>query len=703
MFVKHLILFALITLALTQHAPARYQDIVAGNYTVRIYRRGGAFEILKNHEVEAQFSPNALVEKDLHGHAIANRSVDLTDKYFEVYEADYNKTHPVKYIRLTSSRLNRDNLTDTVFKTSITLHKNAKNVYFTEAPTGSFEISHQIENWRSCHNTGNSTTDAPECIDEELRNLNETFIDLEMNINHNNYNNATEMINANETIRLVGLPNEEFIFRDTYNIQPGKSIRPEWEAGYPMMLNNTQTETGSRTDLAFRFKKPVLHKYDNTMIWFNYLYYNDKPMMESTRLTPTGDVFAVVDTNSIHLFAYDESVFYVKFNKMNIRKEDGLISLNENGNLFGLEDKYLVLRRPVSRSQNGLNFEETYGTVGNFFGNAVIKITAQGFKNSGNFQTLNGNNKHVHDGDFRVSFEVENFPFVNEGDSLEVDFVIAHPHDLKTLNEGNYLIKKYAKGQLDFSRTYRRDNNNVNMPSEYPKRLADLDESTYYNVNLGNFNRRAEFEFFLHPAAKTELEPTRRWDQTNWQSDRGGNIKALHDHSVECRENEVLSFWNLRSRSGKMSIEYYCISYLSVGRKAEWKYTRWNGISSKQTKSVNHLDRHDLRCDSDESLGAFRMELSGNYIRFRYRCNKTVNTALKSRTTKWENAGEGQIQNLKKHYIFAEKKEDTYKVVRGWRMHTKYVKKWCTFLCDDNQHIKFDIYYNVLRDYKEHI
>merc|ERR1719362_1433568 len=106
---------------------------------------------MKNHREEINFAPADLVEKDLNGNAIANRTVSLADKLFSVYEADYNKTHPVRYIRLTSERLNpRNNSTETVFKTSITLHKNNKNVYFAEAPTGSFEISHQIENWKSC-------------------------------------------------------------------------------------------------------------------------------------------------------------------------------------------------------------------------------------------------------------------------------------------------------------------------------------------------------------------------------------------------------------------------------------------------------------------------------------------------------------------------------------------------------------------------
>ena len=113
-----------------------------------------------------------------------------------------------------------------------------------------------------------------------MRNLNETFIDFNMLINHP-YNATMQMQKQNETIvALVENGRDEVTtFRDTYNIQPGKSIRPSWEQGYPMVLNNTVRSERSTAQVSFRFKKPVLHKYDNSMIWFNYVYYNSKELI----------------------------------------------------------------------------------------------------------------------------------------------------------------------------------------------------------------------------------------------------------------------------------------------------------------------------------------------------------------------------------------------------------------------------------------
>merc|ERR1712151_626186 len=152
-----------------------------------------------------------------------------------------------------------------------------------------------------------------------------------------------------------------------------------------------------------------------------------------------------------------------------------------------------------------------------------------------------------------------------------------------------------------------------------------------------------------------------------------------------------------------MSIEYYCISYLSVTNKYRWRYTSWNSISNKQDKSANFLDRHTIACGNDEAVSQFRMEVSGNSIRFRFRCNKIHAVSLHHRATGWERFDLGQIYMLKKHYLFGKSKTDKYNVLRGWRMHTKYTNQWCTFMCDKFQDMYFDIWYATLKDYKEHM
>jgi hypothetical protein len=733
MLVKQIILILLISLVITQRLPSPIQKIVTGNYTVSINTVGGSFKILANHKEEISFNPQNLIEKDLTGLAITNRTVDLRNKLFSVFEASYNETHPVKFIRITSENLTPgNNQTATVFKTTITLRKYARNLHYAEAPSGSFEISHEIVNWRSCQNTG-SVEDAPECFDAERRNINETFIDFNLNINHPNSNlNQSEAIHMSydeDAIRLHGFDHEEFTFKDSYNVLPVISLKPEWETGYPMLLskdlsgnNDTNSDTGASSKasslskvseqytvsrILFRFKKPNLEKNENNQIWFNYLYYNTKPLMEQVTLESNKNsinhVMANFKYNGISLDSREENIFLLKFLSVMVKSADGLYYLNDSRNLINLNNNFFVLKEAEKTSYQNNKVIEAYGSMGNILENTLITVKVLIFLEDGRIKTLNGEHRTVISGDVKVAFEVENFPFKNEGDSLELVFSIIHPHELKVIDESNNWTAKYAKGQTTVERWVKNDNKDFKMDSQYPKLSFDDDRVTLMNVNLGRFTQKSEFELFLHPAKLNELVPIRRFDTTNYMTDLGGNIKALAYHYVECKENEVLSFWNMKSSSGKIAIEYYCISFLSVEKNYVWRYTNWNDINDKQDKSANFLDRHRILCDADESIGAFVMEKSANNIRFKYRCNKTVNVSTGSRVTAWERIGEGQIYNLKEHYLFATKKEDTLNVLRGWKMSARYINKWCTVFCDNYQEIRFEIFYSTLKDYEDHI
>lgn len=190
-----------------------------------------------------------------------------------------------------------------------------------------------------------------------------------------------------------------------------------------------------------------------------------------------------------------------------------------------------------------------------------------------------------------------------------------------------------------------------------------------------------------------------RYDSTNWHKSDNGNINYLTYHNVECKTNEVLSYWGMSKNGDNVRISYYCVSFLSISKKYNWKYTRWNGIASDRWKSVNHLDRHTLICDSDESMGAFNMERSGNYIRFKYRCNKTTNSYNRSKLGAWFDCDRGQMYYLYRMGVIAPMKHDGLNVLRGWGISTSYYKKWFT----SYQKLRFNIYYNTLRNYNDHL
>ena len=184
--------------------------------------------------------------------------------------------------------------------------------------------------------------------------------------------------------------------------------------------------------------------------------------------------------------------------------------------------------------------------------------------------------------------------------------------------------------------------------------------------------------------------------ETEKVSNKSGNIFQLRRLNVQCHDNEVLSYWHLISHAGKIHIKYYCIQGLSVIITNEIRYTPWNKTNKDQKRSVNYLDRHRVLCNEDEAIGSFQMEKSGKKIRFRYRCNKIKAGTPKTKTTKWEKAGLGEVQNLDVQTIAGDDYKQNSEVLRGWIMRTKYVNRWCNIMCDATQYIRFETIYSKL-------
>ena len=178
----------------------------------------------------------------------------------------------------------------------------------------------------------------------------------------------------------------------------------------------------------------------------------------------------------------------------------------------------------------------------------------------------------------------------------------------------------------------------------------------------------------------------------------GGNIFTLADLPVKCNDNEVLTHWQLIEKNNYISIKYNCIYHSSVSYESEEKFTDWNSVNKDIRKSLNFLDRHRLVCDHGFAIGAFRMEKSGNTIRFRYRCNKITPVSSSDRRTSWENSNFGEVQKLSIHSIYGSSLKSDNQVLRGWVMKTKYENRWCTLFCDSYHYIKFEIFYDTLAE-----
>ena len=186
--------------------------------------------------------------------------------------------------------------------------------------------------------------------------------------------------------------------------------------------------------------------------------------------------------------------------------------------------------------------------------------------------------------------------------------------------------------------------------------------------------------------------------QTPWAGIYSGNIFALAYHRVYCNAGEVISSWKVERSGDYMSFRYYCLKGLSVLDEPTEFYTGWNGTSNDKNESLNFLDRHEVRCPEDSAINGFQMEQNGNYIRFRYVCNRVKYNSMSSYTTDFVRSGTGESHGLSAQEVKAPEIRYNLQALQGFKLAVRYSTRWCTFLCSDYQDIRFTINYIVLRN-----
>jgi len=99
---------------------------------------------------------------------------------------------------------------------------------------------------------------------------------------------------------------------------------------------------------------------------------------------------------------------------------------------------------------------------------------------------------------------------------------------------------------------------------------------------------------------------------------RGMESFFLDRHEVDCGNSGILSSFRLQRNAGhgKIRYKYVCNTY-SHTLTCHDKTTPWNDAGNG---NVIYLDRHHLSCISGTALSRFRLQRSGNTIRYNYRC-----------------------------------------------------------------------------------
>ena len=98
----------------------------------------------------------------------------------------------------------------------------------------------------------------------------------------------------------------------------------------------------------------------------------------------------------------------------------------------------------------------------------------------------------------------------------------------------------------------------------------------------------------------------------------GGNTIFLDRHNVNCGNNPIARFRLVRPAGNKIRYDYSCSKANSTG-KCTNKNTGWNQESWQNI----YLDRHNVKCGTNEALTRFQLRRTGKgKFRYDYRCCK---------------------------------------------------------------------------------
>jgi hypothetical protein len=103
---------------------------------------------------------------------------------------------------------------------------------------------------------------------------------------------------------------------------------------------------------------------------------------------------------------------------------------------------------------------------------------------------------------------------------------------------------------------------------------------------------------------------------TTTQTDGGGNTIYLDRHNVNCGSYPITDFKLTKPADDTIRYEYRCSSR-KAGGDCRNVTTAWD----TESKDTIYLDRHDVKCNANESLTRFQLKRDGNgKFRYEYKC-----------------------------------------------------------------------------------
>ena len=94
---------------------------------------------------------------------------------------------------------------------------------------------------------------------------------------------------------------------------------------------------------------------------------------------------------------------------------------------------------------------------------------------------------------------------------------------------------------------------------------------------------------------------------TAWNAADGGSIEYLDRHANNCGAGEALSTWRLERSGDRIRFKITCIKSDSIKSHGVSSYrTSYNDTNWWSNKCINYLDRHNVACSTHKSNTAMQ-------------------------------------------------------------------------------------------------
>jgi hypothetical protein len=106
---------------------------------------------------------------------------------------------------------------------------------------------------------------------------------------------------------------------------------------------------------------------------------------------------------------------------------------------------------------------------------------------------------------------------------------------------------------------------------------------------------------------------------TSYGSAGSGNVIYLDKHDVRCGSGRVLTSFKLNRTGNNIRYQRSCLKHPGVKSQTMNKETSWN-LHNGSGGSTNYLDRHHVDCPTGFAIQRFQLKTSGSKIRYEYTC-----------------------------------------------------------------------------------